>query len=70
MLNAFASLKCSKKCEHNVQRPIPVFTLKNPCMNDNDYQQMLASAYKFHHFAIQNVSRRVAIETCVIQTFT
>ena len=21
MLNAFASLKCSKKCEHNVQRP-------------------------------------------------
>ena len=22
MLNAFASLKCSKKCEHNVQRPI------------------------------------------------
>ena len=21
MLNAFASLKCSKKCEHNVQKP-------------------------------------------------
>ena len=30
-------------------------------MIDNDYQQMLASAYKFHHFATQNVSRRVAI---------
>ena len=24
MLNAFASLKCSKKCEHNVQRPTDV----------------------------------------------
>ena len=22
MLNAFASLKCSKKCQHNVQKPI------------------------------------------------
>ena len=21
MLNAFASLKCSKKCQHNVQKP-------------------------------------------------
>ena len=22
MLNVFASLKCSKKCQHNVQKPI------------------------------------------------
>ena len=31
MLNAFASLKCSKKCEHNVQRPIPRATLPRHC---------------------------------------
>ena len=32
MLNAFASLKCSKKCQHNVQKPtskeIKIFNLR------------------------------------------
>ena len=27
MLNAFASLKCSKKCKHNVQKPRPTYLL-------------------------------------------
>ena len=28
MLNAFASLKCSKKCQHNVQKPSTIHSTK------------------------------------------
>ena len=41
MLNAFASLKCSKKCQHNVQNPKPerhktTGSLRNEDGDDNE----------------------------------